>query len=273
MSLITLEIPMIEKRPTVTNEGLTLIKEFEGLRLNSYQDAVGVWTIGYGHTRTAKRGMRINKQQAEDLLLEDLRRFEVGVSRALKVPVTWYEFDALVAFAFNAGLGAFRRSTLLRLLNKGVTKEQVAAQFERWVFAGGRKLAGLVRRRKAEQRLFLGVDVMEQVSRDEERATPTPVDGPDIDLPTLQPPFSDTAATRLLYLLTRGDITLSDDVKIMLAEPLSREQTLELVELVREEQQGAGIDVDSIAGGDTWQALFTTPLSPEKEVIEGTPDF
>jgi lysozyme len=138
----------------ISQTGIDLIKRFEGLRLNAYRDAVGVWTIGYGHTATAKPGQRISAERAEELLRRDLETFERGVERRLKVEVNQAQFDAMVSLAFNVGLGAFGKSTLLRLVNRGAYSA-AADQFGRWVYAGGRKLRGLVRRRQAERELFV----------------------------------------------------------------------------------------------------------------------
>lgn len=138
----------------INGVGLDLIKDFEGLRLNSYRDAVGVWTIGYGHTRTAGPGQRITNAQATALLREDVANFENAVTRAVRVPITENQFAALVSFAYNVGSGALNSSTLLRRLNAGDTLG-AADEFLRWNRAGGRVLAGLTRRRVAERELFL----------------------------------------------------------------------------------------------------------------------
>lgn len=134
--------------------GLDLIKDFEGLRLDSYRDAVGVWTIGYGHTRTAGPGQRITNAEATALLREDVANFENAVTRAVRVPITENQFAALVSFAYNVGSGALNSSTLLRRLNAGDTFG-AADEFLRWNRAGGSVLAGLTRRRAAERELFL----------------------------------------------------------------------------------------------------------------------
>ncbi|MFK7088935.1 lysozyme [Chromobacterium violaceum] len=135
--------------------GISLIKQFEGVRLAAYQDMVGVWTIGYGHTGPdVKAGMTITQQQADQLLAADLEKFETGVSKAVIVPLNANQFSALVSFSYNLGLGNLRSSTLLRLLNKG-DYDGAAAQFPRWNRAGGQAVPGLTRRRKAEQALFL----------------------------------------------------------------------------------------------------------------------
>lgn len=138
----------------INRAGLDLIKSFEGLRLNAYQDAVGVWTIGYGHTRTAAPGQRITLGQATALLRDDVATFERAVTRAVRVPITENQFAALVSFAYNVGSGALNSSTLLRRLNAGDVSG-AADEFLRWNRAGGRVLAGLTRRRVAERALFL----------------------------------------------------------------------------------------------------------------------
>lgn len=140
---------------TTSQRGIDLIKTFEGLKLTAYRCSAGVLTIGFGTTRNVKPGQTITAAEAERLLRDDLREFERGVRAAVKVPLEQHEFDALVAFVYNVGLGAFRKSTLLRLLNAG-DKAGAAKQFGRWNKAGGRVLAGLTRRREAERKLFEG---------------------------------------------------------------------------------------------------------------------
>jgi len=136
--------------------GLALIRQFEGLRLLAYKCAAGVWTVGYGSTAGVKPGQSITKERAEELLREDVARFEAHVRRLVRVSITQGQFDALVAFAFNVGHGALERSTLLRLLNDG-KYDEAALQFNRWVKGGGKDLPGLVRRRAAERALFEAV--------------------------------------------------------------------------------------------------------------------
>lgn len=136
-----------------SQKGIDLIKEFEGCRLNAYQDSVGVWTIGYGHTVDVKQGDSITQEEAEQLLKDDLLIYEDGVNNLVKVEINQDMFDALVSFAFNLGVGALGKSTLLKLLNRGKYSE-ASDHFTKWVYAGGVVLKGLVRRREAEQRLF-----------------------------------------------------------------------------------------------------------------------
>lgn len=139
----------------ISANGVKLIQQFEGLRLKAYQDAVGVWTIGYGHTGPdVTPGLVISQAQADALLARDLNRFETGVSRLVSVPLNQNQFDALLSFSYNLGLGSLQNSTLLRLLNQR-DYAGAGAQFPRWNKAGGKVLPGLTRRRAAEQALFL----------------------------------------------------------------------------------------------------------------------
>lgn len=142
----------------ISNDGIALIKFYEGLRLKTYLCSAGVLTIGYGHTGPdVKAGMTISEQEADELLRKDLKRFEDGVESLVKVDLAEDEFSALVAFAFNVGLGNLKTSTLLRLLNNG-DYSGAAAQFGRWAKAGGKTLPGLVKRRESESRMFQGLD-------------------------------------------------------------------------------------------------------------------
>lgn len=138
-----------------SQKGIDLIKKFEGCRLEAYKCPAGIWTIGYGHTKGVKDGMKISWEQAEEFLREDLKIYEQAVERCVKVPLSQNQFDALVSFCYNCGGEALRTSTLLRLLNDGNYSE-AGEQFLRWNKAGGRVLAGLTRRREEEQALFLG---------------------------------------------------------------------------------------------------------------------
>lgn len=137
----------------ISDKGLDLIKRFEGLRLKAYLCPANVWTIGYGHTGSdVKKGMEITKERAEELLRRDVARFETGVSN-VAATFTQGQFDALVSFAFNLGLGALMSSTLLRK-HKAGDYEGAANEFRKWVYARGQKLPGLVTRRVAEAELY-----------------------------------------------------------------------------------------------------------------------
>lgn len=142
-------------RPTKTSQaGTDLIKEFEGLRLTAYKCAAGVWTIGYGHTEGVSGAMIITEETADELLAKDLAKFESGVSELVKVEINQNQFDALVSFAFNCGIGNLAKSTLLKKLNDGRPVGEVQAEFLRWNKAGGKVLPGLTKRRNAEAYLF-----------------------------------------------------------------------------------------------------------------------
>jgi lysozyme len=139
----------------INQAGLDLIKHFEDVRLTAYQDSVGVWTIGYGHTGNVLAGMQITAEQAEQLLQDDLERFEAAVEDAVKVSIDDNQFSALVSFAFNLGPRSLVQSTLLKLLHQGDV-QGAADQFLVWNRAGGQVLPGLTRRRNAERALFSG---------------------------------------------------------------------------------------------------------------------
>lgn len=138
----------------INSEGLELIKKSEGLVLHSYRDAVGVLTIGYGHTGGVKEGDNISKEKAEELLRLDLAKFEAGVLSLVKVPLNENQFSSLVSFSYNVGLGNLKTSTLLNKLNKKDYKG-ASEEFPKWCHAGGRTLQGLVKRRELERQLFL----------------------------------------------------------------------------------------------------------------------
>ena len=138
----------------INKEGLELIKKSEGLRLVSYRDSGGVYTIGWGHTQGVQRGMVINLARANSYLLGDIAIFEDAINKLVTVPLTCNQFSALVSFVFNIGIGAFKRSTLLKKLNLG---DYIGAseQFKRWNKDNGKVYQGLVTRRKEEMNLFL----------------------------------------------------------------------------------------------------------------------
>jgi len=139
----------------ISNEGLSLIKKFEGCELNSYKCAAGVPTIGYGSTHGIEMGMSISRARAEELLLEDIAKFEDHVNNNVKVPLNQNQFDAMVSWTFNLGGGNLKSSTLLKVLN-GSDYTDVPNQIKRWNKANGKVLEGLIRRREAEALLFEG---------------------------------------------------------------------------------------------------------------------
>lgn len=139
----------------ISQEGLSLIKKFEGCELKAYLCSADVLTIGYGHTATVHETMEITQEVAEELLSQDIEKFETYVNELVEVPLEQCEFDALVAWTFNLGPTNLKSSTMLRVLNEG-KKSEVPAQMKRWNKAGGNVLQGLIRRREAESLLFQG---------------------------------------------------------------------------------------------------------------------
>lgn len=141
----------------ITDEGIDLIKRFEGFSSSIYICPAGYPTIGYGHVIRDGEKQRfaegINKEEGEELLRQDVRCAEQGVLRLIDVPLTDGQFNSLVSFTFNLGKGALQRSTLRRKVNRE-EHEDVPAQFKRWIWGGGRKLRGLELRRKAEAKVY-----------------------------------------------------------------------------------------------------------------------
>lgn len=141
----------------ITENGLSLIKNYEKLALNTYICPAGYPTIGYGHVVKAAEAASfangISEHQANALLAADVHVSERAVLRLIKVPLTDGQFDALVSFTFNLGAGALQRSTLRRKLNRG-EYDEVPTELMKWVWAGGRKLKGLVNRRAAEAIMY-----------------------------------------------------------------------------------------------------------------------
>jgi lysozyme len=155
---------------TMSEEGKRKLAEWEGMRLTVYKDVAGFPTIGVGHLLTkderssgkifingeaVRYAGGLTEQQALDLLAQELTVFEEAVSKAVTVPLTQNQFDALVSFSYNVGLNAFKNSTLLKLLNQGKYAE-VPAQLRRWIYAGGKKCKGLVNRREKEVEMWEG---------------------------------------------------------------------------------------------------------------------
>ncbi len=139
----------------ISQEGLDLIKKFEGCELKAYQDSVGVWTIGYGHTKGVEEGQEITQDEAEDMLASELDEYEGYIRDMVECDLEQNQFDALVAWVYNLGPTNLRSSTMLKRLNKK-DFDDVPNQIKRWDKAGGKVLAGLVRRREAESLLFEG---------------------------------------------------------------------------------------------------------------------
>ena len=132
------------------------LKSFEGCRLQAYQDAAKVWTIGYGHTKGVRRGDSITQEEAEKYLREDVEEVE-GQILALNLNLTQPQFDALTSFVYNVGIGAFKKSTLLRFIREGRSENDIKKQFYSWVYSNGRTLPGLVKRREWEAIRFFSL--------------------------------------------------------------------------------------------------------------------
>ncbi len=141
----------------ISEEGLSLIKKFEGCELTAYQDSVDVWTIGYGHTKGVEDGQEITQEEAEEMLASELDEYEGYINDLVECDLEQCQFDALVAWVYNLGPTNLRSSTMLKRLNSN-DLEDVPSQIKRWNKAGGKVLKGLVRRREAEALLFEGND-------------------------------------------------------------------------------------------------------------------
>jgi lysozyme len=141
----------------ISQEGLALIKKFEGCELEAYKCAAGVLTIGYGHTKGVTESMKITQSEAESMLVEELVEYEKAVLDAVTISIDQCMFDALVSWTYNLGPTNLRSSTMLTVLNKG-EYDDVPAQIKRWNKANGKVLDGLIRRREAEALLFEAKD-------------------------------------------------------------------------------------------------------------------
>jgi lysozyme len=164
--------------------GANLIKKYEGCRLKAYKCPAGVWTIGFGHTGNVKEGQVITQVQADDLFNKDVQRFVDGVNKLVKVDINQNQFDALVSFAYNLGVGALKKSTLLQYLNKKQF-DKAAKEFDRWVKADSKVYKGLQNRRNSEEALFVtpvkkepDLDLIREIKRKalagEKLSAPTP---------------------------------------------------------------------------------------------------
>jgi len=139
----------------ISQEGLSLIKKFEGCELEAYKCAAGVLTIGYGSTKGIKEGDTITQEEADKLLLHEMEEYEGYINDAVTVDLKQNQFDALVSWVFNLGPANLKTSTMLKVLNNK-EYDDVPAQIKRWNKAGGKVLQGLIRRREAEALLFEG---------------------------------------------------------------------------------------------------------------------
>lgn len=147
----------------IDQKGIDLITQFEGLKLAPYICPAGVTTIGYGTTRyyngvkMSMSDLPITKEKAIEYFMHDVFQFELAVDAMAVDSITQNQFNALVSFAYNLGPNALKNSTLLKKANKNPNDQTIKAEFMKWVNAGGKKLAGLVRRREAEANLYFTI--------------------------------------------------------------------------------------------------------------------
>jgi lysozyme len=157
----------------MSQEGIdALLKPFEGCKLKAYRCPAGICTIGYGHTSAAGApavtdGMTITQKQAEDILRRDLVKYETAVHGMMHQPLNQHQFDVLVDFAYNAGEGNLRSSTLLKKVNSA-SFNSVPAELMKWTKGGGKILPGLVRRRHAEANWWVNGEHVETTEQSEE---------------------------------------------------------------------------------------------------------
>jgi len=139
----------------VSKNGMSMIKKHEGCKLDAYQDTVGVWTIGYGHTAGVKEGMSISQSEADDMFAEEVESYASEVVNMVDKTLNQNQIDSLTSFAYNVGIDALRGSTLLKRINdERSTEDSIREQFNKWVYADGKVENGLVHRRKEEADLF-----------------------------------------------------------------------------------------------------------------------
>lgn len=143
---------------TISQKGIDLIKGFEGCKLFAYRDSVGVPTIGYGHVKDVKMGMSITQKQAEEFLKSDIKPIE-RLLNGMGINYTQNQFDALTSWIFNLGEGNFKKSTMYKNIVARKSDIEITDQMVKWYNAGGRPLAGLMRRRVAEANMFLGKNI------------------------------------------------------------------------------------------------------------------
>jgi len=141
----------------ISEDGLELIKKFEGCETSAYQDSVGVWTIGFGHTKGVEEGQTCSIEDAESMLADEMDEYEGYINNMVKVELQQHEFDSLVAWVYNLGPTNLSESTMLKVLNGGQF-DRVPDEMNRWTRAGGEILEGLVRRRQAESLMFQNLD-------------------------------------------------------------------------------------------------------------------
>ena len=250
----------------ISNRGIALLKSFEGLELEAYQDIAGIWTIGYGHTGSDVRpGMRISEREAEALLRRDLRSRENAVSQLVRIPLNQNEFDALVSFVYNIGATAFERSTSRRRLNRG--DRMGAADALTWwnkatVDGVLRAITGLTRRRAAERALFLTptnppvVSVRDQL---DENSRISPIEEP--------PRRANPAESR-----TVQGATIAGGAGVA-SSTMGRDSAEELDQIETDLQEGVGVtDGSSATEGSTPPSTTEPDDTSDQETLGATVD-
>ncbi len=139
----------------ISDEGISLVKKFEGCKLEAYQCAAGVWTCGYGSTRGVQKGDIWSMEKAETMLIDELEEYGNHVEELVTIPLNQCQFDALTSWCFNLGPTNLKNSTMIQVLNQG-DYEGVPYQIKRWNKVNGQVSDGLIRRREAEALLFEG---------------------------------------------------------------------------------------------------------------------
>jgi len=141
----------------ISKRGLDLIKQFEGLRLESYKCPAGVLTVGYGHIKGVKPNMVIDEMRAEEYLIEDIAPIEKELNK-LGINFRQDAYDSICSWIFNLGIGNFNSSTLKKKIVTNASDEEITDQLIKWVNANKKPLVGLKKRRIAEANMFLGYE-------------------------------------------------------------------------------------------------------------------
>lgn len=138
----------------ISNNGIALIKQYEGCKLAEYICPAGKRTIGYGHTKGVVPGQKITKLQADNFLRQDLMEVEKSISLLVKKPLNQNQFDSIASFIFNFGATKFSTSTLLKKINVNPNDLTIANEFKRWIYSDNKISSGLIKRRNAEVKLY-----------------------------------------------------------------------------------------------------------------------
>lgn len=254
----TIEVNKLKRAAdfNITVDAINIIKQYEGLRLNAYQDSVGVWTIGYGTTmingRPVVQGLTITKEDAETFLTQHVQEVVTpALKRNVRSLITQSMFDALASFTYNLGAGNLAKSTLLKDLNASKYLD-AAAGFMLWTKAGGVELAGLVKRRKSEKDLFLKDGIPNEAGEVTQQQQPQQ------DVQQAQqnnPAAANTSNATASKSVVVGFADPSGKYPLYFSEPdtnrLARHEEIHKTIVYKKE---ASLDKDvEIAGGGTWE--------------------